>query len=265
MASGRNKEVIALIGVALALLIIFSSLYLYTENWPPAVIVESKSMQHGNNFVFGVINTGDIVAVKRASSFWDVITYLVAREDGGPVTYGEYGEVIVYRNYLLNELVIHRAMFYVSGWSGDSPIIYGDKDPSWISIRGPLVYIEDVGFSHRDLVVDLQSYIGQTGFVTMGDYNFAFSEYKSGNYYVGADQNLGIDNSLVNQSQVFGYAVGYLPIVGVIKLWDLKLIGKITYIPETTNIVMIIILSLLVIFIVLPVSTGNKNRKMKEN
>ncbi|MEM0128160.1 MAG: S26 family signal peptidase [Thermoplasmatales archaeon] len=263
MADGKKREVIAIVGVAVALLIIFSSLYVYTGNWPPAVIVESKSMQHGNNFVFGVINTGDIVAVKKVTSFKDVITYVSAREEGGPITYGEYGEVIVYRNYLLHELVIHRAMFYVSGWSGDSPIIYNDKNPSWLSIQGATVYIENVGFSHRNLIVDLQSYVGQTGFVTMGDYNFAFSPYVSGNYYLGADQNLGIDNSLVNQSQVFGYAVGYLPIIGVIKLWDLKLTGSITYIPETSNIAMIVILAILLIFIVLPISTGKKERIKK--
>jgi len=52
-------ELIALLAVVLVLVIIFSGLYFYTGNWPPAVIVESKSMQHGNNFVFGVINTGD--------------------------------------------------------------------------------------------------------------------------------------------------------------------------------------------------------------
>jgi len=254
-------ELIALLAVVLVLVIIFSGLYFYTGNWPPAVIVESKSMQHGNNFVFGVINTGDIVAVKRAPSFNDVTTYLVAREDGGPINYGEYGDVIIYENFLLRELVIHRAMFYVSGWSGTTPILYGDDNPPWLTIQGSNVYIENVGFSHRNLVVSLQNYVGQTGFVTMGDYNFAFSPYKIGDYYLGADQNLNIDNTLVNQSQVLGYAVGYLPFVGVLKLWGLKLTGQITYIPETSNVAMIIIIAALVIIILVPVSLSKPKRR----
>jgi signal peptidase len=260
VALNYRKEAVTIIAGLVVIIIIFSSLYLYTDNWPPAVIVESRSMQHGNNFVFGVINTGDIVGVKKIKSFQEVQTYLVARERGDPFNYGEYGNVIVYDNYLLNELVIHRAIFYVDGWEGDTPLLYGDTNPSWLAIVGYDVFINDIGYTHKNLVVNLQNYIGQTGFVTMGDYNFAVSGYDIGNYTVAADQNVGIDNSLVNVTQVVGYAVGYLPVVGVLKLWAT---GKVSYIPELSNVIMVVIIILIIALILVPIPSG-KNRKDTE-
>lgn len=257
MTSSYRKEAVEIIAGIAVIVIIFSSVYLYTDNWPPAVVVESSSMQHGNNFVFGVINTGDIVGVKRINSFQDVQTYLVARESGKPFNYGEYGDVIVYDNHVLNELVIHRAIFYVDGWQGDTPLLYGDRNPSWLIIVGPDVFIKDVGYTHKNLMVNLQNYIGQTGFVTMGDHNFAVSEYDIGNYTLAADQNVGIDNSLVNVSQVMGYAVGYLPVVGDLKLW---ITGKISYIPELSNVIMVSIIIVIIALVLIPFPVG-KNRK----
>ncbi len=254
-------EVISVIAVLAIIAVIFSSLYFYTENWPPAVIVESSSMQHGNNFVFGVINTGDIVGVKKINSFQDVQTYLVSREKGHPTNYGEFGNVIVYKNYYLGELVIHRAIFYVEGWKGTTPILYGNYNPSWLTIQGSNVYLTDVGYSHKNLLVSLQNYIGETGFVTMGDHNFASSSYPTGNWTMGADQNLGIDNTLVNSSQVLGYAVGYLPVLGVLKLWISALSGNtlyLKYIPVQSNEIMAIILVLVIVLIIAPVPSLRK-------
>ncbi|MGC8617409.1 MAG: hypothetical protein ACP5UZ_01520 [Thermoplasmata archaeon] len=253
-----KSEVISAVAVVVIIAVIFSSLSLYTGNWPPAVIVESSSMQHGNNFVFGVINTGDIVGVKKIDSFTNVQTYLVARERGAPITYGEYGNVIIYENNYLRELVIHRAIFYVEGWNGTTPILYGNTHPSWLSIQGPNVYINDVGYSHRNLLVQLQNYIGQVGFVTMGDHNFADSPDSSGNYYIAADQDVFIDNSLVSANQVVGVAVGYLPVVGVLKLW---ITGQTTFIPENSNIIMIVILILVAALAIVPFPSLKSRKK----
>jgi signal peptidase len=253
-----KNEVISAVAVVVVIAILFSSLFLYTGNWPPAVIVESSSMQHGNNFVFGVINTGDIVGVKKIDSFANVQTYLVARERGNPITYGEYGNVVIYKNSLLRELVIHRAIFYVEGWNGTTPILYGNTHPSWLSIQGPNVYITDVGYSHRNLLVQLENYIGQVGFVTMGDHNFADSPYHIGNYTLAADQNENIDNSLVSSNQVVGVAVGYIPIVGVMKLW---VTGQTTFIPENSNIAMIIIIVVIVALAIVPLPSPKSRRK----
>lgn len=259
MALKFRNEIVSAIAVVAAIAIIFSSLYVYTGNWPPAVIVESSSMQHGNNFVFGAINTGDIVSVKKIKSIASVETYLVAREKGSPSTYGEFGNVIVYNNYELRELVIHRAIFYVEGWNGTTPILYGNDNPSWLSIQGSSVYIMDVGYTHQNLVVELQSYIGQTGFVTMGDHNFANRiGGTDGAYVIAADQNTGIDNSLVNVTQVMGYAVGYLPVIGVLKVWATN---NRHYIPEQSNIIMIIIIILVIALAFVPFPSSRAKSK----
>lgn len=243
----ENKgEIIISLGVIFVIVIIFAGLTIYAHNWPPAVVVESSSMQHGQNFVFGVINTGDIVGVKKVSSFTDVITYLVARESGGPVEYGEYGDVIVYENHYLGELVIHRALFYVQGWNGDTPVLYGNNNPSWLNISGSTVTIYDKGFRHQTVFIDLANYIGQTGFVTMGDNN-PVADQQPGS---------GIDNSLVNMSQVVGVVFGYLPVLGTLKLW---IEGRTQYIPEQSNIIMALVLVGLLVFAFYP--TGKKKNK----
>lgn len=261
MQKKHLKGIVSIVSLILIIVLLFSALYLYTGNWPPAVIVESKSMQHGNNFVFGVINTGDIVAVKKITGYKAVDTYLVAREHGGPTNYGEYGDVIVYDNHFLNELVIHRAIFYVYGWVGDVPELYGNDNPSWLDINGSTVYIYNVGYAHRNVAINLQSYIGQTGFVTMGDYNLANSELKYNGFYIAADQDVGIDNSLVNYTQVYGVAVGYLPVLGVMKLW---ITGNTQYIPEESNEIMAIIIVLVVALIFVPFPSQEK-RKRNQN
>lgn len=245
------------------MLLILSSLFLYTGNWPPAVIVESKSMQHGNNFVFGAINTGDIVAVKSISNFNNVDTYVTARENGGPKTYGEYGNVIIYKNGVLHELVIHRAIFYVDGWNGNVPEIYDNNNPSWLNISGSLVYISNVGYSHKNLVIDLRDYVGQVGFVTMGDYNFATSTYQFNGSYIASDQNVGIDDTLVSAAQVFGIAVGYLPIMGVFKLW---ITGNTHFIPPLSNEIMavIIVVAIALIFVPFPSLPNKGGKKIKK-
>ena len=264
MAFKYKKEAISIITMLAALAIVFSSLFIYTGNWPPAVIVESSSMQHGNNFVFGVINTGDIVAVKKVTSFTEVQTYLLARERGFPSNYGEFGNVIVYKNYLLRELVIHRAIFYVEGWAGTTPILYGNNNPSWLLIQGSNVYITDVGYTHQNLEVKLQNVIGQEGFVTMGDNNFANRiGGVDGNYTIAADQDTGIDyGSLVNATQVVGYAVGYLPVFGVLKLW---ITGQTEYIPQASNEIMVILIIVIIALIFVPIpSFRSKKSSDKE-
>ncbi len=94
--------------------VIFLSLYAYTQNWPPIVIVESGSMQHGESSHIGIIDTGDIVLVKKIYSEEDVVTYVEGRMSGYE-RYGDYGDVIIY-NYQ-GKSIIHRAIVYLK-WSG---------------------------------------------------------------------------------------------------------------------------------------------------
>lgn len=257
-----RQSLIELISVFLIIVILLGGAYAYTGNWPPAVIIESKSMQHGNGFTLGVINTGDIVGVKKIESYTDVMTYIQARTNGTGLNYGDYGDVVVYRNYLLNELVIHRAILYVEGWHGSTPIIEGFHDQPWINISGSNVIISDVGYAHRTLLIELSSYVGQTGFVTMGDYNLANSPFNENGAYLAADQNVGIDNSLVNVSQIMGIAVGYIPVVGVLKLW---ITGQTQYIPMESNEIMAIILLVIVVYAIMPNPLSSKREDKKGN
>ncbi len=259
-----RQALIEIISVFLIIVVLLGASYAYTGNWPPAVIIESKSMQHGNGFTLGVINTGDIVGVKKVGNYSNVITYVQARTQGMSLNYGDYGDVVVYKNYFLNELVIHRAILYVEGWHGATPIIEGFQNQSWLHISGSNIIINDVGYAHRTLLIELSAYVGQTGFVTMGDYNLANSPFNQSGAYLAADQNVGIDNSLVNISQIVGIAVGYIPIVGVMKLW---LTGETQYIPMESNVIMAIILLAIVVYAFLPskASPKNEDKKIKKS
>jgi len=256
-----KRGIIEGISALLVVVLLLGAAYAYTDNWPPAVIVESKSMQHGNGFTLGVINTGDIVGVKKINNFSQVITYVQARTQGKSINYGDYGDVIVYKNNYLGELVIHRAIMYIEGWKGNTPIIYYFENQSWITINGSNVIIRDVGYAHRNLLIELSQYVGEKGFVTMGDYNLANSPFIiNGNTYLAADQNVGIDNTLVNVSQIMGVAVGYIPILGVLKLW---ITGKTTYIPMESNIVMALVLAAIVIYALIPAPKKDKKDEQK--
>lgn len=99
------------------------ALYGYTGNWPPLVVVESSSMQHGTGDTIGDINTGDLVLVKQENVPNQVVTYVQGEGTGGGsgyMTYGEYGDVLLYYRYGQTDTtpIIHRAIIWLS-WMGD--------------------------------------------------------------------------------------------------------------------------------------------------
>jgi signal peptidase len=135
-AIGFVKDIIV---AMLIVVIVMASLYAYSGGiWPPMVVVESESMQHGTDSHIGTIDTGDLTLVKKISSRSDIVTYVEGRPSynvsyeeataGGVVTkaetfkgahagfsnYGDYGEVIIYnKNGRTDETpVIHRAMVW---------------------------------------------------------------------------------------------------------------------------------------------------------
>lgn len=227
------------IGIAFAIItIVFAALYVYSGIWPPLTIIESSSMQHGNDFTWGVINTGDIVIPKKVTSINEIITYVEGREMNF-TTYGDYGNVILYFPQPNSVPVIHRAIFYVT-WNGPFFNIKGEtKAESWLKIIGYKVVIMDMGFSGRNLVVDLSKFIGENGFITMGDNNLAYSPYMDPNViypdvaYYAADQNVGIAPRPITMGMIYGVATGWIPWFG-----DLKLIlaGQTSDIPTMSYI-----------------------------
>jgi signal peptidase len=90
-------------------------LYTVSGIWPPMVAIESGSMEPG-------MSEGDIVFIVSPSNFvaegateqHGVVTHRQGKEDGYK-TFGEYGDVIVYRpdGSELRTAIIHRPMFYV--------------------------------------------------------------------------------------------------------------------------------------------------------
>ena len=115
------------IGIAIgSVLLVFLLTFAYSGIWPPMVVIESGSMEHGNNPLYeepgfthlGTIDTGDLVIVKEAKKS-DIITYLQGKKTDYK-KYGDYGDVIVYYKNGIKEFegspvtpVIHRAMFWV--------------------------------------------------------------------------------------------------------------------------------------------------------
>ncbi|MEL9999137.1 MAG: S26 family signal peptidase [Thermoplasmata archaeon] len=257
------KDTLKSLGISfVAIIIVVVGLYAYSGIWPPLTIIESSSMQHGNGFTWGVINTGDIVIPKKVTNVNDIITYVQGREINY-MSYGDYGNVILYFPQPNSVPVIHRAIFYVT-WNGSFFHIRGEsKAGNWLEILGYKVIIFNVGFSHRNLVVDLSKFIGEDGFITMGDNNLADSPYMDPNIiypdiaYYAADQNVGIAPRPVTLSMIYGLATGWIPWFGDIKL---ILTGETYYIPFMSYVYLGITLAIIVALIVLYDNWPRKKR-----
>ena len=252
-----------LIAVVVVILI-FSGITVYSGEFPPASVVESESMEHSATWTWGTINVGDIVIVKYVPDpVKDVVTYVTGRETNFS-TYGEYGDVILYRDPN-GETVIHRAMFYLS-WDNGKPVVDGYHNQSWLSIYGFNIIIYDCGYSHRNLLVNVSAFVNESGFITMGDHNLATSPLYDSMYnaYIAADQNVKITPSPVIGKQIVGIARGQIPWFGLIKLNIMRAEGDWPYYNEVpANSYLYLVISLGVIFgaIFTPYKSHGKKRK----
>jgi len=242
---GTMKDVIISV---IIVVIIFLSLYAYAQTWPPIVVIESGSMQHGDLSHIGTIDTGDIVIVKKIYSEDDVVSYVEGRMNGYE-TYGDYGDVVIYQYN--GKLIIHRAMIYLH-WNGKEWKIRGFKDdnyPSWLHVTKDYISIDDVGFEKKVVIINIDrnhldpNKVGKDGFITMGDNNLA--RYGSSAY----DQStaggfIPICPKLVNYNMIVGVARGEIPWMGAIKLY---VTGTNTdEIPPNTTLNMILSIILLI-------------------
>ncbi|MGC8995623.1 MAG: hypothetical protein ACP5JT_02900 [Thermoplasmata archaeon] len=211
--------------IVIILILIISSLYLYSGNWPPLTIIESDSMQHGSQFTWFVLNTGDIVIVKKISNYSDIVTYVQGRLENY-VSYGDYGDVIIYYSNYKEPPIIHRAILYIE-WSGKNFTFPGERNAEqqgWVIIKGYNIIILNVGPSQRNLIINVSMYIGQNGFITMGDNNLINSYRSNPNVifpqvaYYAADQNIGISLHPVKLNDIEGKAVGWIPWFGAFRI-----------------------------------------------
>jgi signal peptidase I len=219
--------------VALAIIVLLLvSLFAYTSIWPPIFVVESKSMQHGDTDIVGLINTGDLVLVKKITPS-SVIPYVVGEETGYS-TYGEYGDVILYypNGDTQATPVIHRAILYLiwnsatQDYSAPSlqPLPCGTEPGALYSIAGTAngcgwtgllttITLYDVGWRQATVTIPLGQMGRYSGFITMGDNNLGTGTPPQGE----TDQGSGI-SSLVEGGWVIGVARGMVPWVGSFKL-----------------------------------------------
>jgi signal peptidase len=230
------KSLRAFILAAIVVLIIVGALVLYSGTWPPLVVVESNSMQHSNTESFiGTIDTGDMVILKKANTS-EIRTYLDSLADGYQ-TYGEYGDVVIYKPYGLESRtpIIHRALLRMeynsSGGGYDIPVLgeipssvwnvtSGSKD--WHNLKTEIT-LTGIGYNKVNVRLNVDAILHVfdpssgtpfsgmtpfTGLVTMGDNNRGI-----------ADQMTDICWTPVKADWISGVARGELPWFGLLKLW----------------------------------------------
>ena len=225
----RKRKHFASIALIIAIIVIIISITAYSGVFPPASVVESYSMEHSDKWQYGLIDEGTIVMVKKVNNINQVTTYVAGKENNF-TTYGEYGNVILYHNSALGVITIHRAMFYLY-WNGTVPEIADYHNQSYIHIYGDNIVMDNVGYANRNLIVNVSSYTGDSGFITVGDHNLAclsqYSSYynKTYNAYYASDQNIW-DIKPVNLTEIVGKAYGYIPWLGLIKLNILRAEGE---------------------------------------
>ncbi len=211
--------------LALAIIVLLLvSLWAYTQNWPPVYVVESDSMQHGSDDHVGLINTGDLVLAQKIPPA-DVVPYVLGAQEGF-VTYGEYGDVILYHpnGDLAATPIIHRALVYLEWDASDLtysvPALVGQPCGSASNavysvtssangcgathMTGTLTLYR-IGWRNLTVPIDLSSLGHYSGFITLGDNNRL------------TDQADGL-SGLVKPGWVLGVARGMIPWVGALKL-----------------------------------------------
>jgi len=224
---GVVRDVAVSAGIVVIILV---SLFAYTGVWPPMVVIESNSMMHGGDGQIGVIDTGDLTLVKSIKDRHDVVTYVEATCATDPhhgfKTYGDFGNVIIYRkNGLAETPVIHRAIAWIeyNASASNSPSSYrGDiADIHVFNVDQYTFY--GVGYQNQSITISLQrifassatstSRAPHSGFVTHGDHNPNKVDQESLSVQKG-----GMVEP-VKASWVVGRAEGELPWFGLFKLW----------------------------------------------
>ena len=217
-------------GVALAVVAaILIGMYAYSGLWPPLVVIESNSMMHtsDNTSHIGAIDTGDLVLVKAIDGPTDIKTYMDGYRSGYK-TYGDYGDVIIYRKGGSETVtpIIHRAMIYLEanpdGNSYSAPSLQdipkgkwktGDPADTWNHITSTIL-IFGVGYMGQTVSIDMVYLLqghAQSGFITKGDHNLDTDV----NYW-GPEMGY----RPIDVSWVVGVARGELPWFGLLKLWS---------------------------------------------
>ena len=223
---------------AAVVLMIVGGLVLYSGAWPPLVVVESRSMQHSSTESFiGTIDTGDMVILKRVSGDSEIRTYLESLADGYQ-TYGEYGDIVIYKPNGLDSLtpIIHRALFRVeynsTGGGYDIPVLgeipasmwnVTGEPKDWHNLKTGIITLTGIGYNKVTVSLNIGTLLHVfgpssippykdttpfSGLITLGDNNRG-----------QVDQMAGISWTPVKAEWISGVARGELPWFGLLKLW----------------------------------------------
>jgi signal peptidase len=267
---GVVRDVAVSAGIVVLILV---SLFAYTGVWPPMVVIESNSMMHGDDSQIGVIDTGDLTLVKSIKERHDVITYVEATCATNPhhgfKTYGDFGNVIVYRKNGLAEIpVIHRAIAWIeyNATASNPPFTYVGNIPDIGVYNVTRFTLNKVGYQNQSITIDLNqifsfsavstSHAPHSGFVTHGDHNPPGVDQQS------LQIRQGTMVEPVKVDWVVGRAEGELPWFGLFKLWITGHSSSVF--PESSKNGLIITIFLL---IAVPISvdvTVSWNKKRKE-
>ncbi|MDP6156386.1 MAG: S26 family signal peptidase [Candidatus Thermoplasmatota archaeon] len=230
--------------------VLLLAIFLYTGNWPPMVVIESDSMQHGDDSELGVIDTGDLVLVKELDGDKDLVSYVKGRATGYK-TYSEYGDVIIYRkNGGADTPVIHRPVLYLNvnettNNSFDIPNLkkleYGKEMDWYITIsentlitkarwynlgENHQIHINEYGYARVHLKINLMlitknfgDHGMHDGFITVGDRNAARNAGSCVDQeHLETNPSSKEKVRPVKTEWIIGKARGELPWFGIVKL-----------------------------------------------
>ena len=213
-----RETIIAFGVVALIMGVGLGGMFIYSGQITPYSVVVSGSMQHSDQSSVGVIDTGDVIAVRdldRIGGIAGIRSYV----DGYHENYskfGEFGDVIIYERGGNQNAVIHRAILWLdwNGTSWDAPSLNGF--PGWSVTSGNddgtemmgVLTMTEIGFSKKTVSLDLDTLPKMDGFATMGD----------SKKNAGFDQTLYIANGLIGENRI-KYVAGFeIPWIGAIKM-----------------------------------------------
>jgi signal peptidase len=259
----RGQLVLFLRDSGIALMFVFFillAMFAYSGLWPPLVVVESNSMMHGDDNIshIGAIDTGDLVLVKKINHASDITTYMDGLSTGYK-TYGDYGDVIIYKKGGSETLtpIIHRALIYLepnadglsyrSASLQNAPTSEWSANPlndTWDHLTGTLTLknFTVAGLDHQIVQIDIGNTIRyfealgigpRAGFITKGDHN----PYP--------DQSSWIYAPVVDIGWIVGKARGEIPWFGLLKLWTTHSVGS--PVPENSARDLWISLALIII------------------
>jgi signal peptidase len=242
--------------------IIIGSLWLYTGNWPPMVVIESSSMMHGGDSHIDTIDTGDLVLVKDISDRDNIKTYVEGKQSNYK-TYGSYGDVIIFRKNGQDDTpVIHRVVVWIeyneSGHhtlnnNNNRIVKNGSFDiPSLGKYNEPVIYIPNYYPNNINLTINLDQILNNfdrlglkphSGFLTKGDNNNGIDQSSS------LKDAKGRPVEPVKIDWVVGKAEGELPWFGLIKLYVGGETSQPDKTPPPTSVKMLILCITLIVVI----------------